>query len=431
MQELFVSRIVWGALRKLQRSLVVLICLALCTCGQIETDCLQGKCSHSQSTSALGTSPSTGTVKALKVKNVALLGNAYDHDDTSTQAPLFAPENLADWSATRSEMERFQIHYTVVKTMRPNDLRKIAQVLTREEKEVAMITGGLMPGACNQAKKLCEQSYGVPYCDEFFSRVGEFSARLVSEKIEQYENVGGTMHEVIMDGPFTDAAFESKSAPNNKCQFDTATLIEQAALYVKILQDRHPRLKVTIGVNFPNWKYSLADASVTYAYQGPGKGPLKDMDYRRLLINYVQAVESLGATLSDISVDNPYTYATCQQPSPWSDVCDTDRFLRVLDLRDLSRALGLGFNQIFSSGPPQVDCTNISADRCNYLKHQKVQEYVLNFVSFFQRRMLAAGEPANPDVSSFNTWYDEPKATIPENREYTFLDTVLKAFELL
>ncbi|MCL5269002.1 MAG: hypothetical protein M1457_00240 [bacterium] len=172
----------------------------------------------------------------------------------------------------------------------------------------------------------------------------------------------------------------------------TQQLMERAAGffvdYMRTINEKYPDIRFFLLSNFPNWRW-----------KGGPNNAADWGDYWDVVSAVVPRARAAKAPLIGITVDYPYNYAIRKGPVDW--------VARVREMEDYARSQGLQFNLIINC----QDGGNTS--------DQAFYENTLKYLDLYRK---AGGHPDRYIVQS---WYDYPKAIVPEDKPYSMTNLVM------
>ncbi|HVS80925.1 MAG TPA: hypothetical protein VHE60_04265, partial [Pyrinomonadaceae bacterium] len=204
-----------------------------------------------------------------------------------------------------------------------------------------------------------------------------------------------------MDGPLSRIIANGREG---NCGFTLQQAVEAVVAYMQVFHSVHPAVRLGLITNFPNWHYGSIPSYWSTDYG----------DFQVAFETLLAAVDAAGEKLWFVHADNPYDFATGQQPSDTlSDPTHVDWIQRILDLEAQVRSHGLRFGLIYNS--------EMGADASD----QRYLEDTLAYIKLYRQR------GGDPDEAIIESWYDRPSAILPESQPFTFMYTARAALELL
>lgn len=229
------------------------------------------------------------------------------------------------------------------------------------------------------------------------------NAELLTElQFEPIIAAGGKITTVHLDGPVRRLIQGINNHPKAMSLPETA---DRLALFWQNIHQRYPGIKIGLITNLPNWDYS--DELPGYV------GRFTDSTghtYREVLDALYEKITAVGEKIAFIEVDCPYNYFRQKETLRKDGKIDNGKKLRALSAWCWQR--DIQFHVIVNS---EVK----SASARTY--YEDVMQYLLAL-----RR-----ENVFPDKFLFQSWYKYPRENLPENKKYTFMNTVRDGIILL
>jgi creatinine amidohydrolase len=166
---------------------------------------------------------------------------------------------------------------------------------------------------------------------------------------------------------------------------------------LRLHQRAHPKTRLWLLTNFPNWGYQ---GDVSYHARGPQHQDYGDYD--EVVRVVLRKLRAAGIPLAGVTVDNPYGYLVGEHPSVnLKDPKSVNWLQRVRTYEDFARAQGLEFNLI------------VNSERGGHESDERFYRETLQMVDTYRK---AGGRPTRWFVQS---WYPYPKQMVPETAPHT------------
>lgn len=213
---------------------------------------------------------------------------------------------------------------------------------------------------------------------------------------------GGKIATVHLDGPVRRLL---RGINNHPKALSLSAAADRLALFWQNIHRKYPGIKIGIITNLPNWDYS--DELPGYI------GRFTDSTghtYQEVLDVLYEKITAAGEKIAFVEVDCPYNYFRQKETLRKDGKIDNGEKLRSLSAWCWQR--DIQFHVIINS-----EVNNASAKTY----YEDVMQYLLAL-----RR-----ENVFPDKFLFQSWYKYPRENLPENKKYTFMNTVRDGIILL
>lgn len=229
-------------------------------------------------------------------------------------------------------------------------------------------------------------------------QAGEKSAQVELAKLKKWEEAGGKIDYLDVDGPVRRLlGYQAWGRDPSKkfVSYDRCAL--ELMDYLSAVRKAYPEIQFFLLTNFPNFGYRKG---VSYHARGPKR---QDQgDYHEIVTAVMKALKRSRISMAGATVDNPYDYFTgARKSATLKDPKTVDWVARVRDYEKFCRDNGWEFNLIVNSetGGKESD--------------KRFFEETLDMVARYQK---TGGRPNRYFVQS---WYDHPRSIVPATAQYS------------
>jgi hypothetical protein len=214
------------------------------------------------------------------------------------------------------------------------------------------------------------------------------------KKIAKVVEAGGKVDYLSLDHPVR-RLMSPDSGAKGFDSFEKA--VDQLVIYMKTVRATYPDIQFFDISNFPNWGYRGG-----ISYHALGLNRQEWGDYFDVLQLLIRKSREAGVSISGVSVDNPYDYATGRTKShSLADPTQVNWMKRIVDLEKYVEGEGLEFNLMIN---------------CETAGGASDEEYYHDTLAFLDAYRAAGGSPKRYLVQS---WYKHPVAVVPETAPFT------------
>jgi hypothetical protein len=297
----------------------------------------------------------------------------------------------ARWDFVRRRLTGVQLFIDQVNTAGPDELRSLVEVVEEAGLKVSIECGGTLSFA--------------PLDDTN----GEESARIELAKIDKWYRAGGKVDYLNLDGPVRRLLYPASRRRRASAFTSIGRCARELTDYTRVVNRRYPEIQFFLLTNFPNWGYRGG-----VSYHGRGENRQDWGDYDEVVTTALEILDEANVPLAGVTVDNPYEYLIGEHFSvTLRDPAEVNWLRRVRAYEDFARERGLEFNLIINS-----EAGGKQSDRAFHERTLKMLEAYL----------AAGGRPTRYIVES---WYEHPKAIVPEDEPHSLTALVKAVIERL
>ncbi len=295
--------------------------------------------------------------------------------------PRNNPEDLASWPRVLNSLYAYKFYIDRLDPAENPDLPALVRTLVAHDVKIAVEMAGLVDW---------------PPCDG--NKAGQ-SFAVEQPKLQQLLDMGGRVDILVFDGPVSRTVAGGRPGG---CEMGMGAVIRELVEVYDLYRDWLPEAQIGLLVNFPNWAYGDWPA-----YNGD-YDPTNYGDYREVLATVLAALDTVGDSLAFVEVDSPYGYSTgTHQPAAGSTI-DPTEYDWLARLRELEAQI--------EAHPGTEMCMIYNSEIGGFSSNQLFHEESLALAELYP---LSGG---SPEQVMFQSWYEFPTETAPEDVDFTFLN---------
>ncbi len=328
---------------------------------------------------------STGTVILPILLAVAmLLGPATARADDLPRllvCPNMVPGDLDNWPRVLNSLYAYKFYINKLDPAAYPVMPALVQTLMDRDVKIAVEMGGLVGWEpCDRTK--ATQSFANE-----------------QPKLQHLLDMGGTIDILVFDGPVSRTV---EGGRQGGCEMGLEVVLGELVEVYDLYREWLPDVQIGLLVNFPNWEYGDWPA-----YNGE-YDPSDYGDYQQVLGAVLDAMDAAGNPIAFLQVDNPYGYATGTHPSHPQSTIDPADYDWIARLRELEAQVG--------AHPGTEYCMIYNSELGGGTSNEQFHQESLAFAALYP---TSGGSPAQ---LMFQSWYPYPRATTPEDVDFTFMN---------